>query len=213
MGLFALHTYGSWRTSSPAFAVQTQVFRRPGAMLSVCTAVEWTASQLQRLAPEKHVHGKGCCWRGNGVRYETMPELKFPSPYSVFIRLLPFLCHQLDHVIDAQDGDGSFCGKLERLHFGHGGLQHASLLVVPYHTRHQVQPHPVQHNAHVNTYSRDKAIPFKITVSSQLCNTTHTSTLTPGIRQLHSRLLYHLTCATQHTRQHSLCGYGNSIQD
>ena len=75
-----------------------------------------------------------------------MNSLKFSSPHSILIWLATLLLwYQFDHVINTQNGYGSFCGKLERLHFGHSGFQHTSLLVVTHQTCHQVQPHPVQH--------------------------------------------------------------------
>ena len=37
---------------------------------------------------------------------------------------------KLDHIVNSEDSDGSFGSELERLDFGHGGLEHTSLEVV-----------------------------------------------------------------------------------
>ena len=56
--------------------------------------------------------------------------------------LFDLLWCQFDHVISAQDSDGSLSGKLETLNLAHSRLQHSHLLVVTDGTIDQVQTHP-----------------------------------------------------------------------
>ena len=71
--------------------------------------------------------------------------LKLSPSNSVRVSIGTFLALlwcQFDHVINAQDSDGSLSGKLETLNLAHSWLQHSRLLVVTDSTIDQVQTHP-----------------------------------------------------------------------
>lgn len=54
------------------------------------------------------------------------------------------LWEQFDEVIDAEDGDGSLCGKLEAFRFDHGGFVDTSLPVVSGFAVEQIQTDPAR---------------------------------------------------------------------
>ena len=78
------------------------------------------------------------------LSWEQEAELQLAGANGVPVgaTLLVILGDELDHVVDAQNGDGRLRGKLQRLHLGHGRLEHTGLPVVTHDAGHQVQAEP-----------------------------------------------------------------------
>lgn len=77
-------------------------------------------------------------------RAERILLLQLAGVAGVLIALALWFGVQLDHVVDAQDGDGGFGGELQRLDFRHSGLQHAGREVVAERALGEVQTHPLE---------------------------------------------------------------------
>lgn len=74
----------------------------------------------------------------------TARALEFSRVARVLVTLSSLLRVEFDHVVYAQDCDGGFCGELERLDLGYGGLEHAGGEVVAESAFGQVQAHPFE---------------------------------------------------------------------
>ena len=89
---------------------------------------------------------------------------KFTGAHGLLVRLaaLLLLGVELDHVVDAQNRDGRFRRKLQRLHLRHGRLEHTCRLVVAHLSFVQIQTDPDSTNTPVklHEYCRRFCIDF-----------------------------------------------------